>query len=211
MWLQAGLAWGASQGLHCWACPSFMQSQQLSTWGGGLQPTLHRGPGGGKHGVRASVDGSGATEGPRGTTGAHGPSLTADPRDRGNHERRGPGSPQPGTQHLDFSPEGSPSDLDTPALLCPPFLLGGCGEAGRPGGEGWWSPTPHTFSRLVSSESIESGFFHSIEMSPSSTDQTQTSRRPASALWASLPPLNPRGQAPGAHDSSLSRSWSSSS
>ena len=28
-------------------------------------------------------------------------------------------------------------------------------------------------------------------MSPSSTDQMQTSRRPALALWASLPPLNP--------------------
>lgn len=38
MWLQAGLAWGASQGLHCWACPSFMQSQQLSTWGGASSP-----------------------------------------------------------------------------------------------------------------------------------------------------------------------------
>ena len=49
--------------------------------------------------------------------------------------------------------------------------------AGRPGGlvERAAGHRHHTFGRLVSSESIESGFFHSTEMSPSSTDQMQTS------------------------------------
>lgn len=175
MWLQAGLAWGACRDLCCWVYPSFMQSQAAEHTVGASSPHRTGVLRGGKRGVGASVDGPGATEGPRGTTGAHGPSLTADSQDRGNHERRGPGPPQPETRHLEFSLEGSPSDLDTPTLLCLPFLLGSCREAGRPGGEGCWSPTPHMFGRLVSSESIESGFFHSTEMSPSSTDQMQTS------------------------------------
>lgn len=167
---------------------------------------------GGTRGVGASADGSGPQRG------LMEPQVPVEPHSQPMPETeettRGVGPGPPSWGHGAWSSLRKATPLTRGHWTRPPHsaCLSSWAAAGRPAGlvGRAGGHRHHTFGCLVLSESIESGSFQSTDMS-NSTEQMQMFLRPASALWASLPPLNPRGQAPGAHGSFFSRSWSSSS